>query len=266
MHSRTPHHPAPPTRGDRLIGAAATLGTLLVSIASFGLSFHALSALAASAEIPGRLLQAGVPLAVDGLQLTASMLTLTAARMGRPARLAWVVLLATTALSTAGNAIAAPDRPIARLVWAIMPVLLAVGTHLLLERVRLRLEASAVRTPPPTQQPTPAVPVPATEVRALASVPPVAAPQRPAPAKRASAKPAAPAKRAVTEPVDLADLVYRTCDRLAADGQTPTPADWRAVVAAEPRLTGPQGYQRPSTTVPQRIAAWLRAQEAAVAA
>jgi hypothetical protein len=78
------------------------------------------------------------PVVIDGTIVVALLTVLAAKRAGRGAGYPWALAGLFSAASVAFNVAHAPDRPIARLVFAMAPVALVLTTHLLMQQVGWR--------------------------------------------------------------------------------------------------------------------------------
>ena len=125
----------------RWIYRLSAAGVLLLAAAAFTLSYDALHQLALDSRVrPG--LAWMWPVVIDGTIVVALLTVLAAkranARTGYPWALAGLFSLASVAFNIAH----APDRPVARLVFAMAPVALVLTTHLLMQQVSWRRSAS----------------------------------------------------------------------------------------------------------------------------
>jgi Protein of unknown function (DUF2637) len=143
-------------------------GVLVLAGAAFTLSYDALHQLALDSRVrPG--LAWLWPVVIDGTIVVALLTVLAAKRAGTTAGYPWALAGLFSAASVAFNIAHAPDRPVARLVFAMAPVALVLTTHLLMQQVGWRratpghIEAMAVHqagqepAPPhtPGDQPAP---------------------------------------------------------------------------------------------------------------
>jgi Protein of unknown function (DUF2637) len=109
-------------------------GVLVLAAAAFTLSYDALHQLALDSRVrPG--LAWLWPVVIDGTIVVALLTVLAAKRAGRRAGYPWALA---GLLSVAFNIAHAPDRPVARLVFAMAPVALVLTTHLLMQQVSWR--------------------------------------------------------------------------------------------------------------------------------
>jgi hypothetical protein len=196
---------------------SAMAGTTLLVVASFILSFAALTDLAARAGIPGRLAWLW-PLIVDGLIVVATAAIIALA--GHPKRttwFAWVLLFGGAGVSIAGNATHAVlaagqlesgfPMTVSALVAAVPPVVLLAVTHLLVVLIREQSPAAASvkKAPAKTKKAPAAKAKPAEPVAEPVVLPAAPAPQpQPVPqlAPQAAARELAPATlEAAAEPV-----------------------------------------------------------------
>jgi excisionase family DNA binding protein len=112
-------------------------GVLVLAAAAFTLSYDALHQLALDSRV-----RAGLawlwPVAIDGTIVVALLTVLAAKRAGRGAGYPWALAGLFSAASVAFNIAHAPDRPVARLAFAMAPVALVLTTHLLMHQVSWR--------------------------------------------------------------------------------------------------------------------------------
>jgi hypothetical protein len=109
-------------------------GVLVLAAAAFTLSYDALHQLALDSRVrPG--LAWLWPVVIDGTIVVALLTVLAAKRAGRGAGYPWALAGLFSAASVAFNIAHAPDRPVARLVFAMAPVALVLTTHLLMQQV-----------------------------------------------------------------------------------------------------------------------------------
>jgi Protein of unknown function (DUF2637) len=112
-------------------------GVLVLAAAAFTLSYDALHQLALDSRVrPG--LAWLWPVVIDGTIVVALLTVLAAKRAGRGAGYPWALAGLFSAASVAFNVAHAPDRPVARLVFAMAPVALVLTTHLLMQQVGWR--------------------------------------------------------------------------------------------------------------------------------
>jgi hypothetical protein len=205
---------------------SAMAGATLLVVASFILSFAAVTDLAARAGIPGHLAWLW-PLIVDGLIVVATAAIIALA--GHPKRttwFAWVLLFGGAGLSIAGNAthaVLAADQlesdfpmTVSALVAAVPPIVLLAVTHLLVVLIREQspVAAPAKKAPAkakkaPVAKAKPAEPA----VEPVAAATPLAAEPAPEPVLQAAAPEPEPA---VLEASPLPETV-------AADEPRPLP-------------------------------------------
>jgi Protein of unknown function (DUF2637) len=116
---------------------ASVAGVLGLTAASFVLSYDALHQLALASGVRPRLayLWPGV---IDGFIVVALLTVLAAKRATTSAAYPWTLAGLFSAASVAFNIAHAPDRPVARLVFATAPVALVLATHLLMQQVGWR--------------------------------------------------------------------------------------------------------------------------------
>ena len=112
-------------------------GVLVLAAAAFTLSYDALHQLALDSRVrPG--LAWLWPVVIDGTIVVALLTVLAAKRAGRGAGYPWALAGLFSLASVAFNVAHAPDRPVARLVFAMAPVALVLTTHLLMQQVSWR--------------------------------------------------------------------------------------------------------------------------------
>jgi hypothetical protein len=102
-------------------------GVLLLAAAAFTLSYDALHQLALDSRVRPALAWLW-PVVIDGTIVVALLTVLAAKRAGRGAGYPWALAGLFSAASVAFNIAHAPDRPVARLVFAMAPVALVL-TH-----------------------------------------------------------------------------------------------------------------------------------------
>jgi len=122
----------------------------LVAAASMTLSYHALSIGAArSGAVPAGLAWL-VPLAIDGLQVAASLAIVARALRGSSAPGPWLGVILAAAASIAGNIAAAPPTLAARLWSGVAPVSLLIAIRLLESEYRLAAQRRQLAEADPT--------------------------------------------------------------------------------------------------------------------
>jgi hypothetical protein len=178
-------------------------GVLVLAAAAFTLSYDALHQLALDSRVrPG--LAWLWPVVIDGTIVVALLTVLAAKRARTWAGYPWALAGLFSAASVAFNVAHAPDRPVARLVFAMAPVALVLTTHLLMQQVGWR-------------QPTPGRPAaPAPDHQGRPE------PARPHTPGRQPAHPPTSADQAA--PVDARVRVQAAYHAQLAAGQTPTGA------------------------------------------
>jgi hypothetical protein len=123
---------------------------LVLAAAAFTLSYDALHQLALDSRV-----RAGLawlwPVVIDGTIVVALLTVLAAKRAGKGAGYPWTLAGLFSAASVAFNIAHAPDRPVARLVFAMAPVALVLTTHLLMQQVSWRPPTSGRPTAPAPQ-------------------------------------------------------------------------------------------------------------------
>jgi Protein of unknown function (DUF2637) len=131
----------------RLSGA----GVLLLAAAAFTLSYDALHQLALDSRVRPALAWLW-PVVIDGTIVVALLTVLAAKRASRGAGYPWALAGLFSLASVAFNIAHAPDRPVARLVFAMAPVALVLTTHLLMQQVSWRRQPTPGRPVTPAPQ------------------------------------------------------------------------------------------------------------------
>jgi Protein of unknown function (DUF2637) len=112
-------------------------GVIVLAAAAFTLSYDALHQLALDSRVrPG--LAWLWPVVIDGTIVVALLTVLAAKRAAARAGYPWTLAGLFSAASVAFNIAHAPDRPVARLVFAMAPVALVLTTHLLMQQASWR--------------------------------------------------------------------------------------------------------------------------------
>jgi hypothetical protein len=112
-------------------------GVLVLAAAAFTLSYDALHQLALDSRVrPG--LAWMWPVVIDGTIVVALLTVLAAERAAAHTGYPWTLAGLFSAASVAFNVAHAPDRPVARLVFAMAPVALVLTTHLLMQQASWR--------------------------------------------------------------------------------------------------------------------------------
>jgi Protein of unknown function (DUF2637) len=125
-------------------------GVLVLAAAAFTLSYDALHQLALDSRVrPG--LAWLWPVVIDGTIVVALLTVLATKRAGRAAGYPWALAGLFSLASVAFNVAHAPDRPVARLVFAMAPVALVLTTHLLMQQVSWRPPTSGRPAAPAPQ-------------------------------------------------------------------------------------------------------------------
>jgi hypothetical protein len=125
-------------------------GVLVLAAAAFTLSYDALHQLALDSRVrPG--LAWLWPVVIDGTIVVALLTVLAAKRAAVRAGYPWALAGLFSAASVAFNIAHAPDRPVARLVFAMAPVALVLTTHLLMQQVSWRQPTSGRPAAPAPQ-------------------------------------------------------------------------------------------------------------------
>jgi hypothetical protein len=134
-------------------------GVLVLAAAAFTLSYDALHQLALDSRVrPG--LAWLWPVVIDGTIVVALLTVLAAKRAATSAGYPWALAALFSAASVAFNIAHAPDRPVARLVFAMAPIALVLTTHLLMQQIGWRRPTPDHQAAGPEQQagPEPAPP------------------------------------------------------------------------------------------------------------
>jgi hypothetical protein len=108
-------------------------GVIVLAAAAFTLSYDALHQLALDSRVRPALAWLW-PVVIDGTIVVALLTVLAAKRTGARATYPWALAGLFSAASVAFNIAHAPDRPVARLVFAMAPVALVLTTHLLMQQ------------------------------------------------------------------------------------------------------------------------------------
>jgi hypothetical protein len=112
-------------------------GVLVLAAAAFTLSYDALHQLALDSRVrPG--LAWMWPVVIDGTIVVALLTVLAAKRATAPTGYPWALAGLFSLASVAFNIAHAPDRPVARLVFAMAPIALVLTTHLLMQQAGWR--------------------------------------------------------------------------------------------------------------------------------
>jgi hypothetical protein len=123
-------------------------GVLVLAGAAFTLSYDALHQLALDSRVrPG--LAWLWPVVIDGTIVVALLTVLAAKRTAARAGYPWALAGLFSAASVAFNIAHAPDRPVARLVFAMAPVALVLTTHLLMQQASWRHHGPMTDRPRP---------------------------------------------------------------------------------------------------------------------
>jgi hypothetical protein len=124
----------------RWIYRVSAAGVIVLAAAAFTLSYDALHQLALDSHVrPG--LAWMWPVVIDGTIVVALLTVLAAKRAGAGTGYPWALAGLFSAASVAFNVAHAPDRPVARLVFAMAPVALVLTTHLLMQQAGWRQPA-----------------------------------------------------------------------------------------------------------------------------
>jgi hypothetical protein len=116
---------------------SSATGVLVLAAAAFTLSYDALHQLALDSRVrPG--LAWMWPVVIDGTIVVALLTVLAAKRANAHTGYPWALAGLFSAASVAFNIAHAPDRPVARLVFAMAPVALVLTTHLLMQQAGWR--------------------------------------------------------------------------------------------------------------------------------
>jgi Protein of unknown function (DUF2637) len=116
-------------------------GVIVLAGAAFTLSYDALHQLALDSRVRPALAWLW-PVVIDGTIVVALLTVLAAKRAATRAGYPWALAGLFSAASVAFNIAHAPDRPVARLVFAMAPVALVLTTHLLMQQVGWRRTTS----------------------------------------------------------------------------------------------------------------------------
>ena len=126
-------------------------GVLALAAAAFTLSYDALHQLALDSRVrPG--LAWMWPVVIDGTIVVALLTVLAAKRAAASTGYPWTLAGLFSAASVAFNIAHAPDRPVARLVFAMAPVALVLTTHLFMQQVGWRRAMPGHAEPMPEPQ------------------------------------------------------------------------------------------------------------------
>jgi hypothetical protein len=126
-------------------------GVLMLAAAAFTLSYDALHQLALDSRVRPALAWLW-PVVIDGTIVVALLTVLAAKRAAVRAGYPWTLAGLFSAASVAFNVAHAPDRPVARLVFAMAPVALVLTTHLLMQQVGWRRAMPGHTEPMPVSQ------------------------------------------------------------------------------------------------------------------
>jgi len=125
-------------------------GVLMLAAAAFTLSYDALHQLALDSHVRPALAWLW-PVVIDGTIVVALLTVLAAKRAATRAGYPWALAGLFSAASVAFNIAHAPDRPVARLVFAMAPVALVLTTHLLMQQMSWRPPTSGRPAAPAPQ-------------------------------------------------------------------------------------------------------------------
>ena len=126
-------------------------GVIVLAAAAFTLSYDALHQLALDSRVRPALAWLW-PVVIDGTIVVALLTVLAAKRVATSAGYPWALAGLFSAASVAFNIAHAPDRPVARLVFAMAPVALVLTTHLLMQQVGWRRATPGPTAPSAEQQ------------------------------------------------------------------------------------------------------------------
>jgi Protein of unknown function (DUF2637) len=115
-------------------------GVIVLAAAAFTLSYDALHQLALDSRVRPALAWLW-PVVIDGTIVVALLTVLAAKRAAARVGYPWALAGLFSAASVAFNVAHAPDRPVARLVFAMAPIALVLTTHLLMQQVGWRRPA-----------------------------------------------------------------------------------------------------------------------------
>jgi hypothetical protein len=142
--------------GGRWTYRVSAAGVLVLAAAAFTLSYDALHQLALDSRVrPG--LAWMWPVVIDGTIVVALLTVLAAKRANAATGYPWTLAALFSLASVAFNVAHAPDRPVARLVFAMAPVALVLTTHLLMQQAGWRQQPPD-RAAAPQAGPEPAHP------------------------------------------------------------------------------------------------------------
>jgi hypothetical protein len=137
--------------GGRWTYRVSATGVLVLAAAAFTLSYDALHQLALDSRVRPALAWLW-PVVIDGTIVVALLTVLAAKRAATRAVYPWALAGLFSAASVAFNIAHAPDRPVARLVFAMAPVALVLTTHLLMQQVSWRQPTAGRAAPSPAHQ------------------------------------------------------------------------------------------------------------------
>jgi hypothetical protein len=137
--------------GGRWTYRVSAAGVVVLAAAAFTLSYDALHQLALDSRVrPG--LAWMWPVVIDGTIVVALLTVLAAKRANAATGYPWTLAALFSLASVAFNIAHAPDRPVARLVFAMAPVALVLTTHLLMQQVGWRRAMLSHTDPMPAHQ------------------------------------------------------------------------------------------------------------------
>jgi len=123
--------------GGRWTYRVSAAGVLVLAAAAFTLSYDALHQLALDSRVRPELAWMW-PVVIDGTIVVALLTVLAAKRAAASTGYPWTLAGLFSLASVAFNVAHAPDRPVARLVFAMAPVALVLTTHLLMQQASWR--------------------------------------------------------------------------------------------------------------------------------
>jgi hypothetical protein len=175
-------------RAGRWTYRVSAAGVVALAAAAFTLSYDALHQLALDSQVRPSLAWLW-PVVIDGTIVVALLTVLAANRAARKAGYPWTLAGLFSAASVAFNIAHAPDRPVARLVFAMAPVALVLTTHLLMQQLTWRQHQPAASSAPEEANPDYRPGMSASPAGLIASIEHKAEPIRPTAADMCGPKP-----------------------------------------------------------------------------
>lgn len=154
---RAPTNPGLTPVSARRIKRLASATVVLLALVAAVLSFAGLYDLALESEIQPNLAWL-LPILIDGLVLTGSLLVIQATLVGVSTWYGWLLTWLGVIASVVGNIAAAPDTVIAQATHAAPPIAFALAVEGLLRVYRLSATVPAPEPRAPRPKPAPAVP------------------------------------------------------------------------------------------------------------